>query len=81
MMRFDGKEVLTEHVAKDQSALVQARISLIPTHVGADWRDLPNRIMKLLDGKMCDVSFLILPENLNSNSTYHLKHMFLVIAL
>lgn len=55
-MRFDKKEVLTEHITKEQSPLVQARISLIPTYVGADWRDLPNRIMKLIDGKMCDVS-------------------------
>ena len=30
--------------------LVQARISLIPTRPGSDWRDLPNIIWQFPDG-------------------------------
>jgi len=42
--------VLTDHICKDMSPLVQARIELIPVGEGSDWRDLPNIEVKLSDG-------------------------------
>lgn len=42
--------VLTDHICKDMSPLVQARIELIPVGEGSDWRDLPNIEVQLSDG-------------------------------
>lgn len=47
---FSFDSFLTEHICKDMSPLVQARISLIPVGEGSDWRDLPNINVKLPDG-------------------------------
>ncbi len=41
---------LMDHITKVMSALVEARMALIPTVPGSDWRDLPNIVMKLADG-------------------------------
>lgn len=43
-------ELLSDHVCKEMSSLVNARMSMIPTTPGADWRDLPNVVMLLSDG-------------------------------
>ncbi|KAG5878342.1 hypothetical protein JTB14_023695 [Gonioctena quinquepunctata] len=51
MMRGNEERVLVQdHICKEMSALVEARISHIPTYPGADWRDLPNKSVKLADG-------------------------------
>lgn len=42
--------LLIDHICKDMSPLVQARMELIPVGEGSDWRDLPNRAVKLSDG-------------------------------
>jgi len=48
--RLHLQQVLRDHVCKDMSALVEARMSHIPTKPGSDWRDLPNICVKLRDG-------------------------------
>uniref|UniRef100_A0A1I8F3M0 DNA (cytosine-5-)-methyltransferase n=1 Tax=Macrostomum lignano TaxID=282301 RepID=A0A1I8F3M0_9PLAT len=40
--RLDNSDKLTDHVTKQLTPLVEARLALIPTCPGADWRDLPN---------------------------------------
>jgi len=42
--------VLRDHICKEMSPLVEARMSLIPQIPGSDWRDLPNKAVKLSDG-------------------------------
>lgn len=41
---------LHDHVCKDMSPLVEARMHFIPLAPGSDWRDLPNTVVKLRDG-------------------------------
>lgn len=53
MMRKHSK-FLPDHICKAMSPLVEARMSLIPTEPGADWRDLPNVVVKLSDGSFTD---------------------------
>lgn len=38
---------VSDHICKDMSALVVARMELIPVTPGADWRDLPNKVIRL----------------------------------
>nr|XP_023026505.1 DNA (cytosine-5)-methyltransferase 1-like [Leptinotarsa decemlineata] len=50
MMRGNDERVLVQdHICKEMSAIVESRISHIPTYPGADWRDLPNISVKLGD--------------------------------
>ncbi|XP_057663832.1 DNA (cytosine-5)-methyltransferase PliMCI-like [Diorhabda carinulata] len=42
--------LLRDHICKEMSTLVEARMSHIPTYPGSDWRDLPNISLKLSDG-------------------------------
>ncbi|XP_045146253.1 DNA (cytosine-5)-methyltransferase 1 isoform X3 [Echinops telfairi] len=42
--------ILREHICKDMSALVAARMRHIPLAPGSDWRDLPNMEVRLSDG-------------------------------
>ncbi|XP_065315323.1 DNA (cytosine-5)-methyltransferase 1-like [Gordionus sp. m RMFG-2023] len=42
--------MLKDHICKEMSPLVYARICHIPTFLGADWRDLPNIEVDLIDG-------------------------------
>lgn len=44
------QQVLRDHVCKDMSPLVEARMQYIPCKPGSDWRDLPNTVVKLRDG-------------------------------
>ena len=37
------------------SPLVEARMSFIPCQPGCDWRDLPNKAVKLRDGSMTKI--------------------------
>ncbi len=53
MRRGAGPE-LRDHICKEMSALVDARIERIPTEPGSDWRDLPNAAVKLRDGTHSD---------------------------
>lgn len=46
------ESILTDHICKDMSPLVQARMELIPVGEGSDWRDLPNVEIKLSDGTL-----------------------------
>jgi len=43
---------LTDHICKDVNALCLERIRHIPTTPGSDWRDLPNTVVKLDDGRV-----------------------------
>lgn len=45
--------ILRDHVCKDMSALVAARMKHIPLAPGSDWRDLPNIPVSLRDGNSC----------------------------
>ncbi|XP_053320799.1 DNA (cytosine-5)-methyltransferase 1 isoform X2 [Spea bombifrons] len=42
--------ILRDHICKDMSALVAARMRHIPLAPGSDWRDLPNMEVRLTDG-------------------------------
>uniref|UniRef100_A0A8C1QZG8 DNA (cytosine-5)-methyltransferase n=1 Tax=Cyprinus carpio TaxID=7962 RepID=A0A8C1QZG8_CYPCA len=42
--------ILRDHICKDMSALVAARMRHIPLAPGSDWRDLPNIEVRLRDG-------------------------------
>lgn len=53
-MREKTSTDVTDHVCKQMSALVDARMTLIPTDPGCDWRDLPNIVFKLKDGTFTD---------------------------
>ena len=46
--RTEGR--LYDHICKEMSALVEARMHFIPLAPGSDWRDLPNIAVKLRDG-------------------------------
>ena len=37
---------LRDHICKKMNALVEMRMTLIPTDPGADWRDLPNIVTR-----------------------------------
>ena len=45
---------LRDHVRKIMSCLVDKRIEYVPKEPGADWRDLPNIVVKLADGTYTD---------------------------
>ncbi|KAL5240708.1 hypothetical protein ACI65C_008118 [Semiaphis heraclei] len=45
-----AESILSDHICKEMSSLVQARMALIPVGEGSDWRDLPNIIVKLPEG-------------------------------
>ena len=47
--------MVKDHICKEMSAVVEARISHIPTAPGSDWRELPNIAVKLSDGNMTNV--------------------------
>lgn len=53
-MRNDN-ETVRDHVCKEMSQIVEARISHIPTYPGADWRDLPNIAVQLENGSIAKV--------------------------
>ncbi|KAJ8957071.1 hypothetical protein NQ318_007284, partial [Aromia moschata] len=52
-MNKDG--LVKDHICKELSPLVEARISHIPTYPGADWRDLPNKVLELKDGSVTSI--------------------------
>nr|Q27746.1 RecName: Full=DNA (cytosine-5)-methyltransferase PliMCI; AltName: Full=DNA methyltransferase PliMCI; Short=DNA MTase PliMCI; Short=M.PliMCI; AltName: Full=Dnmt1; AltName: Full=MCMT [Paracentrotus lividus]CAA90563.1 DNA (cytosine-5-)-methyltransferase [Paracentrotus lividus] len=45
--------ILRDHICKDMSSLVAARMKHIPLAPGSDWRDLPNIPVTLKDGTTC----------------------------
>lgn len=45
-----NQSIIRDHVCKDMSPLVEARMRYIPQVPGSDWRDLPNIQVKLSDG-------------------------------
>ncbi|KAF5294330.1 hypothetical protein FQR65_LT10783 [Abscondita terminalis] len=46
----DPTGVVIDHICKEMAPLVEARMKQIPICSGADWRDLPNIVLKLNDG-------------------------------
>ncbi|XP_044758419.1 DNA (cytosine-5)-methyltransferase 1-like isoform X2 [Coccinella septempunctata] len=50
MRGTDSSQVVFDHICKEMSPLVEARIAQIPTYPGADWRDLPNMVVRLNNG-------------------------------
>ncbi|XP_046854910.1 DNA (cytosine-5)-methyltransferase 1-like [Xenia sp. Carnegie-2017] len=48
---YNENTVLRDHVCKEMTSLVVARIQRIPQVPGSDWRDLPNICVRLADGK------------------------------
>ncbi|XP_030756300.1 DNA (cytosine-5)-methyltransferase 1-like [Sitophilus oryzae] len=55
MRGSENNELVRDHICKEMSAMVEARISQIPTAPGSDWRDLPNISVKLNDGTMSNI--------------------------
>ncbi|XP_022173545.1 DNA (cytosine-5)-methyltransferase 1-like [Myzus persicae] len=45
-----AESILSDHICKEMSSLVQARMALIPVSEGSDWRDLPNIKVQLAEG-------------------------------
>ena len=41
-LRIKGLDEVCDHVTKDFTGLILARVKLIPKARGSDWRDLPN---------------------------------------
>jgi DNA (cytosine-5)-methyltransferase 1 len=55
LVRWEAEEKtfmdkVDDHICKNMKDLMVLRLSLIPKHFGADWRDLPNKIIELPDG-------------------------------
>ncbi|XP_033220801.1 DNA (cytosine-5)-methyltransferase PliMCI-like [Belonocnema kinseyi] len=48
-----NQRVLKDHICKMMAPLVEARMELVPTESGSDWRDLPNIVVRLSDGTYC----------------------------
>ena len=44
-------DVIKDHICKPLSALNEKRVMYIPTTPGSDWRDLPNKKVKLSNGE------------------------------
>lgn len=56
MMRGkDHSGIVIDHICKEMAPLVEARMLQIPVSSGADWRDLPNIVMKLNDGTYTNI--------------------------
>ena len=52
-LQIRGKQhqpILRDHICKEMSPLVAARMQHIPLAPGSDWRDLPNIEVRLSDG-------------------------------
>ena len=52
-----GSKKLTLHFTKNLTDIIYERIKLIPTTLGSDWRDLPNKLVKLPDGSFTQYLF------------------------
>ena len=50
LVRGEEGSVLRDHICKEMSPLVTARMTHIPLSPGSDWRDLPNLQLTLSDG-------------------------------
>ena len=48
-------KIVLDHICKEMTPLVEARITQIPLTPGSDWRDLPNKIMRLSDGSFTNI--------------------------
>ncbi|XP_015580058.1 DNA (cytosine-5)-methyltransferase 1B isoform X1 [Ricinus communis] len=54
--------VLTDHISKEMNELNLIRCKRIPKHPGADWRDLPDKKVKLSNGQLVDLVPWCLPN-------------------
>uniref|UniRef100_A0A8D3EAM3 DNA (cytosine-5)-methyltransferase n=1 Tax=Scophthalmus maximus TaxID=52904 RepID=A0A8D3EAM3_SCOMX len=61
--------ILRDHICKDMSALVEARMRHIPLAPGSDWRDLPNMEVRLKDGTMTKKLRYSHPDKKNGRSS------------
>uniref|UniRef100_A0AAY4B461 DNA (cytosine-5)-methyltransferase n=1 Tax=Denticeps clupeoides TaxID=299321 RepID=A0AAY4B461_9TELE len=61
--------ILRDHICKDMSALVAARMRHIPLAPGSDWRDLPNIEVRLKDGTMTKKLRYTHPDKKNGRSS------------
>lgn len=50
MRGSDSSGIVKDHICKEMSPLVEARMTYIPLSPGSDWRDLPNIVVRLNDG-------------------------------
>lgn len=50
LIRGKSEVNVKDHICKEMAPLVEARMSYVPTNAGADWRDLPNIVVRLSDG-------------------------------
>uniref|UniRef100_A0A8D8QQ36 DNA (cytosine-5)-methyltransferase n=1 Tax=Cacopsylla melanoneura TaxID=428564 RepID=A0A8D8QQ36_9HEMI len=68
-IKVSEPNVISDHMCKDMSLLVHARIKYIPTQEGADWRDLPNLEIKLDDGTITNKLQYNYPDKKNGTSS------------
>uniref|UniRef100_A0A8C7CI06 DNA (cytosine-5)-methyltransferase n=1 Tax=Oncorhynchus kisutch TaxID=8019 RepID=A0A8C7CI06_ONCKI len=61
--------ILKDHICKDLSALVAARMRHIPLAPGSDWRDLPNMEVRLRDGTSSKKLRYTHPDKKNGRSS------------
>uniref|UniRef100_A0A6Q2Z553 DNA (cytosine-5)-methyltransferase n=1 Tax=Esox lucius TaxID=8010 RepID=A0A6Q2Z553_ESOLU len=61
--------ILKDHICKDLSALVAARMRHIPLAPGSDWRDLPNIEVRLKDGTTTKKLRYTHPDKKNGRSS------------
>lgn len=54
-LRENQGDTVTNHIIKNTSELTRARIENIPKYLHADWRDLPNKAIKLCNGEITKV--------------------------
>ncbi|KAL3515763.1 hypothetical protein ACH5RR_022665 [Cinchona calisaya] len=59
---------LNDHISKDMDELNFLRCKEIPKRPGSDWRDLPNKQVKLSNGMMVDFVASWLPNNADKNN-------------
>nr|XP_022900238.1 DNA (cytosine-5)-methyltransferase PliMCI-like [Onthophagus taurus] len=50
LMRKGEGDLVRDHICKEMTPLVEARMTYIPLAPGSDWRDLPNIEVRLSDG-------------------------------
>ncbi|KAB0805238.1 hypothetical protein PPYR_02208 [Photinus pyralis] len=46
----NATDCVIDHICKEMAPIVESRMSHIPIYPGADWRDLPNSVLRLSDG-------------------------------
>lgn len=71
LRKFKYMPTITDHICKEMSPLVYARICHIPKAPGSDWRDLPNMEVKLKDGTVVTPLLLYTHDDIKRGLNRH----------